>query len=320
MSDLRIREMLSESGLAVEEMGDVLDLLVPLDELADHAPQPSEELSALLGRPRGAPVPLSTRRKRAVAGALVLALSGVGATGLSAAANTLPRPLQHRVSEFSRDYLPFDLPEPPLSHRRAHGLAPLAPLTPADRDHPTASRSSAGRAGDPDSVPTPAAPAQHRSASAPRPSASPEASSTAAAEPRPTSSAAPGAGDTHARPPGSKTGHSPGPAGSPSDQEDGTDSGQGSGHDKGEHRGQHGGPDGGQDGDSGTGQDKGPDKGPDKGQDQSGGAEPGSSPEGTAPAAPGLPLPVVPQPLPDPVPDPASGIGGPGNIAQTPGE
>ena len=49
----------------------------------------------------------------AVAGALVLALSGVGATGLSAAANTLPRPLQHQVSQFSHHYLPFDLPEPP---------------------------------------------------------------------------------------------------------------------------------------------------------------------------------------------------------------
>ena len=49
----------------------------------------------------------------------MLAFSSVGATGLSAAANTLPRPLQHQVSEFSRHFLPFDLPEPPGRPERA---------------------------------------------------------------------------------------------------------------------------------------------------------------------------------------------------------
>ena len=85
--------------------------------------------------PVAPPVPM-TPRKRALAGVLVLALSGVGATGLSAAANTLPRPLQHQVSEFSRHYLPFDLPEPPIGRpvRRPCPSHALPHQAPAQRD------------------------------------------------------------------------------------------------------------------------------------------------------------------------------------------
>src|SRR4051794_5247875 len=144
MSHVRIEEMLAESGLAREEMTDVVDLLVPLEGLFGGAPAPSAELAALLGPARPRPVSRSGSRRGAVAGALVLALSGVGATGLSAAANTLPRPLQHQVSRFSHSYLPFDLPEPPARHDRSQGLPALAPAPTGERGG-ASSRSLPGR-------------------------------------------------------------------------------------------------------------------------------------------------------------------------------
>ena len=156
MSHVRIEEMLAESGLAREEMADVVDLLLPLEDLVDDAPAPSAELAALLGPERPRPVARVGGRRSAVAGALVLALSGVGATGLSAAANTLPRPLQHQVSQFSQNYLPFDLPEPPAPHRRSQGLPALTPA-------PTGERGGADLAVDPG---PPARPCGHRSACA----------------------------------------------------------------------------------------------------------------------------------------------------------
>src|SRR4051812_48642294 len=112
---LRIEEMLVESDLDLDEMGEVVDTLAPLGELSDASPVPSAELEELFSAttPPAPVAALLGSRRGAVAGALVLALSGVGATGLSAAANTLPRPLQHSVSQFSQRYLPFGLPEPP---------------------------------------------------------------------------------------------------------------------------------------------------------------------------------------------------------------
>ena len=118
-----------------------------------------------------------------MAGALVLALSGVGATGLSAAANTLPRPLQHQVSQFSRDYLPFDLPEPPARHHRSQGLPALAPAPVGERGGAT-SRSIPGR--DPQ-APAAIAPGAPTGPALPSPMATPS-----------TSSAQPSAGPSYA--------------------------------------------------------------------------------------------------------------------------
>ncbi|GAB3663292.1 hypothetical protein GCM10027596_26240 [Nocardioides korecus] len=116
-----------------------------LSPLLRTAPVPSPELRGLLDR--GAPsraaaparrpdpedrpgvvLPLRVRGRRALAGALVLAAAGVGATGLSAAANTLPRPWQRQVADFSRIHLPFDFPEPPAgAGDRPLSSAPGAP-------------------------------------------------------------------------------------------------------------------------------------------------------------------------------------------------
>lgn len=141
MSPHQLDAMLRESGLDAAGTARLAHALAPLEELADHAPAPSAALLLLLGEPAAEPVvpevapvaaprpvdavvvPLRIRGRRAVTGALLLALSGVGATGLSAAANTLPTPWQHHVSQFSQRYLPFDFPEPPT---RLPGDRPLS--------------------------------------------------------------------------------------------------------------------------------------------------------------------------------------------------
>ena len=64
MSRVRIEEMLAESGLAREEMTDVVDLLLPLEDLVEDAPAPSAELAALLGPARPRPVARDQRSAR----------------------------------------------------------------------------------------------------------------------------------------------------------------------------------------------------------------------------------------------------------------
>lgn len=120
----QLESMLAESGLAAEAADELRAALAPLQQPDTAAPAPSEALAALFpqGESASAPVgtvtPIRARGRRAVSGALVLALASVGATGLSAAANTLPTPWQHQVSEFAHRYLPFDLPEPRLGPPR----------------------------------------------------------------------------------------------------------------------------------------------------------------------------------------------------------
>lgn len=120
MKHSQLDAMLAESGFDPDDVEHLAAVLNPLAELSADAPAPSAELLALFGGDAHADaertaqvVPIVRGRNRGVlAGAIVLALSGVGATGLSAAANTLPSPLQHQVSDFSHRYLPFDFPEP----------------------------------------------------------------------------------------------------------------------------------------------------------------------------------------------------------------
>ena len=130
MRSPQLESMLAESGLAAEAADELRAALAPLQQPDTSAPAPSEALAALFpqGESASAPVgtvtPIRARGRRAVSGALVLALASVGATGLSAAANTLPTPWQHQVSEFAHRYLPFDLPEPRLGPPRER--APLS--------------------------------------------------------------------------------------------------------------------------------------------------------------------------------------------------
>ena len=136
MSRSALEAMLVESGLGPSDVADLTGLLGPVTDLADGIPRPSDELAAVLAGTHPLPVAEPRRRRagRAVAGAAVLALSGVGATGLAAAANTLPTPFQHQVSVFSRHNLPFQFPEPPV-HVTPEPLG-TPPAEPAD--HPAA--------------------------------------------------------------------------------------------------------------------------------------------------------------------------------------
>jgi hypothetical protein len=130
--------MLAESGVAPDEGTGFATLLAPLTDLAAQTAVPSAELRALFDQHEADSIDEQVRVPRlgrpprgrgAVVGAVVLALSGVGGTGLSAAANTLPGPLQHEVSQFSHHYLPFNFPEPARSHGHVH-QAPDARLAP----------------------------------------------------------------------------------------------------------------------------------------------------------------------------------------------
>ena len=295
MSHVRIEEMLAESGLAREEMADVVDLLLPLEDLVDDAPAPSAELAALLGPERPRTVARVGSRRSAVAGALVLALSGVGATGLSAAANTLPRPLQHQVSQFSQNYLPFDLPEPPAPHRRSQGLPELAPAPTGERGGAT-SRSTPGRQSDPAAI-APPAPTAHA-----QPSPTAQATSSSTAQPGAAPSyATESAGPSPSMQPFATT--SPSPSGRPHD-------GSGKGHPSPS-------PDPGQD-DKGKGHGTAPGKGTDPGTGQgnkpgqgNGGQSPTPSPSAPVPTTPTVPAPQPDPPLPTVplLPDPLPGLG-----------
>ena len=316
MSHVRIEEMLSESGLDPVELGDFVVALAPLAEV-DEVPAPSAELAELFGasQPEHS-VPSLMGRRRAVAGVLVLALSGVTATGLSAAANTLPRPLQHGVSQFSQHYLPFDLPEPgprPKEPRSFFGAPTTVGPTPLGgrADDPT-SRSIQGREHDP--MATYADKYLHASPSTsaqpyPSPGAAPSYSAYGFAGPSPSASpSVSGALSPSGSPtPSDESNHGPSGRPTPTPTDRPTDKGgNGTGKDKDKDKDK--------DGNKGGGKDQGaPDKDkgrPGPGQDEPGGGDDrapghGSDPGDDLPTAPApLPDPPAPSiPLPDPLPD-----------------
>ena len=157
MNPRQLDALFAEVGLTPPD-DDLRGALSTLVEPVAVAPAPSADLLALFGEagatsgrpadvrpveeshPRVARLPLHVRGRRAVSGALVLAISGVGATGLSAAANTLPTPWQHHVSQFSQRYLPFDFPEPPDRLQR-----PLSGAGSLKADRTPAKRSTGGQ-------------------------------------------------------------------------------------------------------------------------------------------------------------------------------
>jgi hypothetical protein len=137
MSEHELQAMCAESGIGPDDAADLTRLLAPLHELCATVPEASPELRALFGdapetsaKPGPLPLRSAHRARTAVAGVVVVAMAGVGATGFSAAANTLPRAWQQQVSQFSHHYLPFDFPEPvarsdeagtPAAHPRRSG-------------------------------------------------------------------------------------------------------------------------------------------------------------------------------------------------------
>ena len=256
MSAARLEEMLADAGLAPTAQAELSGLLLPLAATTDLVPEPSAELAALFGESTeggepgglvpGAQAARPWRVRTATAGAVVLAISSVGATGLSAAANSLPSAIQHHVSQFSQHYLPFDFPEPPEEGDQPLGegrfaLVPETSLPHGDdgpsgaaggvvgveppqvlvgADHPSQADppflASATDGGDQQEVRSPSHQG-HASPSA-APSPSPSASPSGTASPSPSAEETEGAEEA-ARPP------SPTPTATPSSSEKGTSEG-----------------------------------------------------------------------------------------------
>ena len=217
----------------------------------------------------------------------------MGATGLSAAANTLPRPFQHQVAQFSHDHLPFDLPEPPPPGQPFGAEMPHTQLVPGiggetvpgpvplvEKDHGT----NGGHVG----------------RSSPFPAASPSAGPTAASAtshpsymPSPSSGSPSPDGDDYSEPDGKSPSPSQGSENNkPKRPPKNTHQGFGAGGDGKEHK-----PGKGKDEDQGDGQGNGP--------------SPGAGPTGGDGGGQGGGLPALPPPLvvpdpppPSPAPDP----------------
>lgn len=113
-TELRVRDMLAESGIEGEGCEEIVERLVSLERYVDDAPpEPSPELAALMAGMARTVVtaPFARRRSRMlIAGAV--AFGTVAAGGIAAAANELPPAAQSLVAELSERYLPFVLPHP----------------------------------------------------------------------------------------------------------------------------------------------------------------------------------------------------------------
>lgn len=108
-----INELIVESGLDPAEYTSVADALTLLvDVVPTDAPAPSAELAALLSGGAVTPLPANRPRRRRVAIASAVAATVVVGTGVAAAANTLPEPIQQFVSDVSDEILPFHIPSP----------------------------------------------------------------------------------------------------------------------------------------------------------------------------------------------------------------
>jgi len=115
----QVNAMIEESGLGPFESEDLVTFLTMLESLVDEsapAPAPTAALAAMLaGGATGvgaSVVALAARRHQNALAAAVLAVTGIVATGVAAAANDLPPTAQRIVAEFSDRFLPFDFPQP----------------------------------------------------------------------------------------------------------------------------------------------------------------------------------------------------------------
>ncbi len=126
-----IKDLIEEAGLDAAGYAGVADALASLRDLVpEDAPAPSADLAVLLsgGQVTAIAPGLSRRRRIAVATGAAVATVLVG-TGVAAANNSLPEPMQRFVSDFSDKYLPFEVPSP---DERGGGV----PRTPSDDTTP----------------------------------------------------------------------------------------------------------------------------------------------------------------------------------------
>ena len=111
----QVDAMIEESGLDAFESDELAAFLAMVGSLVDDgAPTPSPALAKLLsGAAAGAgPISLAVRRHQNALAAAVLAVTGIVATEVAAAANDLPPPAQRIVADLSNRFLPFDFPYP----------------------------------------------------------------------------------------------------------------------------------------------------------------------------------------------------------------
>jgi len=111
----RLDIMIEESGLDSFESEDLAAFLTMLESLVDESvPEPSPALAAMLsgGAAEAGVSSLAARRHQNALAAAALALTGIVATGVAAAANDLPPAVQRVVAEFSQSFLPFGFPYP----------------------------------------------------------------------------------------------------------------------------------------------------------------------------------------------------------------
>lgn len=134
--------MLDECGLA-DELTDrevaLLDATVtgPLEHLVVDAPAPSAALEEAVAERFGtaddgpdtlviplAPAMARRRGRRLALGAAAAIVAVVASTGVAAANNKLPAPIQRELAEFSRHHLPFEFPAPQQQEQQKQQQAP----------------------------------------------------------------------------------------------------------------------------------------------------------------------------------------------------
>lgn len=127
-----IRDMIAESGLDADDYAGVADALATLRSVVPaDPPTPSAELAALLTA--GTVVALRPRRNSlAVASGVTAAL--VLASGVAAATNNLPDPLQRFAHDVSEKVLPFEFPDPDRHAQGREGPVQLPEQAKNDTD------------------------------------------------------------------------------------------------------------------------------------------------------------------------------------------
>ncbi|HET9501267.1 MAG TPA: hypothetical protein VFO98_13505 [Marmoricola sp.] len=126
--------MLDECGLTDEltdsDVAMLRTVTGPLEHLLGDAPAPSAALEEAVAQRIPLAIARTRRRGRRVAVASAAAIVAVVAsTGIAAANNKLPAPLQREIAEFSRHHLPFEFPAP-----QQQSPQPVQPTPTADDD------------------------------------------------------------------------------------------------------------------------------------------------------------------------------------------
>jgi hypothetical protein len=116
-----LETMLAECDLDEDLAPGLAATLRSLDHLVGAPPEPSAELAAAVADRFGSRtdtqvlpavvVPIRRGRRLAITAAVAV-VAAVSSTGIAAANNKLPEPVQREIAEFSRHYLPFDFPAP----------------------------------------------------------------------------------------------------------------------------------------------------------------------------------------------------------------